>query len=239
MSPISPGSLREPPSATPKPGSPRRNATGERALPLPDAAVKRALDIVLSFVLLALTLPLVLFAMAAVWLETPGSPVYQQMRLGRDGRPFRLFKVRTMLQGNSAVAHQVYVTALIGGHAGTHGGMFKLGNDPRVTKVGRLLRRFSIDELPQLLNVLKGDMSIVGPRPALPYEAKLYSERDRLRLRVRPGLTGLWQVSGRATTSFREMVDLDIVYLQSWSLGLELSILLRTPRVVLTGIGAA
>lgn len=233
------GFRREPSSAIPRTRPPRRQVEQQPALPLADAAVKRLLDIVLCFVLLVLAVPFMLLAMAATWLETPGSPIYEQIRIGRDGRPFRLFKLRTMIRGNSAHTHQDYVTALIQGRADARAGMFKMADDPRVTKVGRLLRRFSVDELPQLVNVLKGDMSIVGPRPPLPYEVALYSERDRLRLRVRPGLTGLWQVSGRATTSFQQMVDLDIRYWQSWSLRLELSILLRTPRAVVTGVGAA
>lgn len=210
-----------------------------RPLGVPEATIKRGLDIVLCLLLLLLTMPFVLLGMLATWLETPGSPIYHQIRIGRDGRPFRLFKIRTMVRGNSPQAHQEYVIALIQAKAAARAGMYKMVDDPRITRVGRILRRFSIDELPQLVNVLKGDMSIVGPRPPLPYEAELYTERDRLRLRVRPGLTGLWQVSGRATTSFQQMVDLDIAYWQSWSLRLELSILLRTPRAVVAGVGAA
>src|SRR5579884_1797846 len=190
------GSFPEPYSATPKIGSASVSVPRDCPLAAPDAAVKRGLDIVLCLFLLVVTLPIVLLAMVATWLETPGSPIYEQIRLGRDGRPFRLFKLRTMVRGSSTQTHQEYVTALIRGEAAAHAGMYKLVDDPRITRVGRILRRFSIDELPQLINVLKGDMSVVGPRPPLPYEAELYTDRDRLRLKVRPGLTGLWQVSG-------------------------------------------
>ncbi len=202
-------------------------------------AVKRAVDIMVSLVVLLLALPVLVVTMIAIWVDTPGSPLFEQIRVGRDGEGFRLFKLRTMVSGNNDSDHHAYVTALIRGEAEQQGGMFKMAADPRVTRVGRVLRRFSIDELPQLWNVLRGDMSIVGPRPPLPYEVDLYSDRDWLRLRVKPGVTGLWQVTGRATMSFSEMVDLDIRYWESWSFRLELSILLRTPWVVVTGVGAA
>jgi len=215
--------------------------TWDRNGPLPTTGVvvKRILDITLSLFVLLLALPFLAAAMIAVWLDTPGSPLFEQTRIGRDGRPFRLFKLRTMITGNSSAAHNAYAAALIRGQAEQHDGVFKLVRDPRITAVGRVLRRYSIDELPQLWNVLKGDMSLVGPRPPLPYEVDLYSAHDWRRLRVKPGVTGLWQVTGRATTSFSEMVELDIHYWESWSFLLELSILVRTPWVVVTGVGAA
>jgi lipopolysaccharide/colanic/teichoic acid biosynthesis glycosyltransferase len=177
--------------------------------------------------------------MLVIWLETPGSPLFRQTRIGRSGQPFRLYKLRTMVAGNSPAEHHAYVTGLIRGKAAAHAGMFKMVADPRITRVGRVLRRYSVDELPQLWNVLKGDMSLVGPRPPLPYEVDLYTAHDWRRLRVKPGLTGLWQVTGRSTMPFDEMVELDIRYWQTWTLQMELSILLRTPLVVVTGFGAA
>jgi lipopolysaccharide/colanic/teichoic acid biosynthesis glycosyltransferase len=208
-------------------------------LPTSGRVIKRTFDIVASLLLLTLALPLLVAAMIATWLETPGSPIFQQTRIGRHGHPFRIFKLRTMISGNTDEAHRSYVASLIGGHAEQHGGIYKLAGDPRVTRVGRVMRRFSIDEVPQMWNVLRGDMSLVGPRPALPFEVDLYSAYDRRRLRVKPGVTGLWQIAGRTTTSFSEMVDLDIAYQESWTLALELTILVRTPWVVLTGVGAA
>ncbi|HEX3539970.1 MAG TPA: sugar transferase [Acidimicrobiales bacterium] len=208
-------------------------------LPLAGAATKRTLDIVLSILLLLGFLPIVALAMAAIWLESPGSPIFHQDRIGRDGRTFRLLKIRTMFSRNSDSSHQAYITALIKGQAQQHAGMFKMAHDPRITRIGRVLRRYSIDELPQLWNVVKGDMSLVGPRPALPYEVELYDARQRQRLRVKPGVTGLWQVMGRATMSFQEMVELDIKYWESWTFPMELWILLRTPWTVARGIGAA
>lgn len=208
-------------------------------LPLAGAAMKRTLDILLSILLLLVFLPVFALAMVAIWLESPGSPIFHQDRIGRDGTTFRLLKIRTMFSGSSYSSHHSYVTALIKGQAQQHGGMFKLAHDPRITRIGRVLRRYSIDELPQLWNVVKGDMSLVGPRPALPYEVELYDARQRQRLRVKPGVTGLWQVTGRATTSFQEMVELDIKYWESWTFMMELWILLRTPWAVARGIGAA
>lgn len=200
---------------------------------------KRILDVLVSLAVLLLALPLLLLAMIATWLETPGSPLFLQERVGRDGRRFRIVKLRTMFADNDDSDHQAYVAAMMRGTADRHHGMFKLVDDPRITRVGRVLRRFSIDELPQAWNVLRGDMSLVGPRPALPREVEMYSATASRRLRVKPGITGLWQVSGRSALSFDEMVELDISYGETWTPLLELSILVRTPWVVLTGGGAA
>jgi lipopolysaccharide/colanic/teichoic acid biosynthesis glycosyltransferase len=200
---------------------------------------KRILDVLVSLAVLLLALPLLLLAMVAPWLETPGSPLFLQERVGRDGRSFRIVKLRTMFADNDDSDHQAYVAAMIRGIADRHHGMFKLVDDPRITRVGRVLRRFSIDELPQAWNVLRGDMSLVGPRPALPREVEMYSATASRRLRVKPGITGLWQVSGRSALSFEEMVELDVSYWETWTPLLELSILVRTPWVVLTGGGAA
>jgi lipopolysaccharide/colanic/teichoic acid biosynthesis glycosyltransferase len=227
----------------PAPGTMARKATAQeadwRCFGPSVLIAKRTLDILVSLAVLLLALPLLLIAMIATWLETPGSPLFLQERVGRDGRSFRIVKLRTMFTGNDDSAHQAYVAAMIRGTADRHDGMYKLVDDPRITRVGRVLRRLSIDELPQAWNVLRGDMSLVGPRPALPREVELYSATARRRLRVKPGITGLWQVSGRSTLTFDEMVALDIRYWESWTPLLELSILVRTPWVVLTGGGAA
>ncbi|MDQ4089719.1 MAG: sugar transferase [Actinomycetota bacterium] len=192
----------------------------------------------MSATALLLVLPVLLVAMAAVRFNSAGPALFKQVRVGANGRRFRLFKLRTMFTGNDDTAHRAYVAGLISGDADRHGGVFKLVGDPRITSIGGFLRRFSIDELPQLWNVLKGDMSIVGPRPPLPREVELYGDRAWARLRVKPGITGLWQVSGRSELSFEEMVALDVQYWQRWSLLLDLKILVRTPAVVLAATGA-
>ena len=151
---------------------------------------------------------------------------------------FCLYKFRTMFANNDQAIHQAYYRALINGEAKPLDGTFKLTYDPRITPIGRFLRRFSLDELPQLLNVLKGDMSLVGPRPPIPYEVELYRPRERSRLSVIPGITGLWQVSGRNSLNFQQMIDLDLAYIERWSLWLDIQILARTVFVVATGRGA-
>ena len=203
-------------------------------------AIKRALDIVIAAAFLVLTLPLLALAILAIRLDSPGPALFVQTRVGRGGRRFRLYKLRTMNADadEDHAAQMEYAHALILGTAEPHLGLYKLAEDPRVTRVGRLLRRLSIDELPQFFNVLRGDMTLVGPRPPLPREAALYDQQSWERLRVDPGITGLWQVSGRSRLGFREMVELDLWYWQNWSLRLELSILLRTPLVVLSRRGA-
>jgi lipopolysaccharide/colanic/teichoic acid biosynthesis glycosyltransferase len=207
-------------------------------LPLVGRCVKRVLDIVLSIVGLLVTLPVVLLAMVAVRCETPGPAIFRQERVGANGRRFQIYKIRTMQHGNDDTAHREFVAKLIAGTAEACSEVFKLTADPRITRVGRVLRRFSIDELPQFWNVLKGDMSVVGPRPPLPSETELYSARAWERLRVKPGITGLWQVSGRCRLSFDEMVSLDVRYWERWTLRRDAAILLKTPKVVLAGKGA-
>lgn len=155
-----------------------------------------------------------------------------------DGRPFQMLKFRTMITDADASSHQRYMASLIDGAADTtagngNGGLNKMLDDPRITRVGRLLRRFSLDEIPQLLNVIRGEMSLVGPRPALRFEVERYQDWHRRRLEVRPGITGLWQVSGRAKTSFDEMVLLDIQYIENYSLLRDLTIMLRTIPAIL------
>jgi lipopolysaccharide/colanic/teichoic acid biosynthesis glycosyltransferase len=177
--------------------------------------------------------------MAAVRWDSRGPAIFRQVRMGANGRRFQLYKLRTMHHGNDDRVHREYVAQLITGGGQRHDRMYKLVDDPRVTRVGRVLRHFSIDEVPQLWNVLKGDMSLVGPRPPLPHETQLYSASAWRRLRVKPGITGLWQVSGRSELSFDEMVSLDVSYWRRWSLRSDLAILLKTPRTVLSGRGAA
>jgi lipopolysaccharide/colanic/teichoic acid biosynthesis glycosyltransferase len=202
-------------------------------------AVKRTLDLLLATALLLVFAPLMLALAVAVRLDSPGGAVFSQLRVGRDGRTFRMYKLRSMRVDADDAQHVDYVRRLIHGEAVAQDGMFKLTCDPRVTRVGRILRRYSLDELPQLWNVVRGDMSLVGPRPALPREVELYDQQAMTRLAVKPGLTGLWQVSGRCELNFAQMIELDRSYWQEWSLRLELSILARTPLVALTARGAA
>lgn len=225
----------------PAPGSELGRASSPFANPLPVGGrlVKRMLDIVLAFTGLLAVLPALLLAMALVRFESHGPALFRQVRMGVNGRRFRLYKLRTMYHGNDDRAHRQYVAQLIAGEGERCNDVFKLVDDPRITRVGRILRKLSIDELPQLWNVLKGDMSLVGPRPPLPHETQLYPARAWGRLRVKPGITGLWQVSGRCELSFDDMVALDVRYWQRWSLLSDVRILLKTPRVVLSRRGAA
>lgn len=203
--------------------------------------LKRAIDVVAAALGLLLLSPVLLLIAAAVRLESPGPALFRQTRVGKDGLPFTFYKFRTMTDGNDPTIHQRYVKSLITRPSETlkgDTGSFKLENDPRVTKLGRLLRCSSVDELPQLLNVFLGDMSLVGPRPPIAYEVELYSDRARRRLECKPGITGLWQVSGRCRTTFEEMVELDIEYIERWSLVLDVKILVRTLPAVVSGMGA-
>ena len=208
-------------------------------LGLANRCVKRTLDLTIAIVGLLVALPVLIAAMIAIKLDSPGSAVFRQDRVGDGGRRFRLYKLRTMYADNDDSAHRKYVADLIAGNAEQKDGMFKLVDDPRITRVGKFLRKTSLDELPQLWNVILGDMSIVGPRPPMVSEAELYDSRAWQRLMVRPGLTGLWQVNGRCELTFDEMIDLDIEYSKSWSPLLEMQILVKTPKVVLTAKGAA
>ncbi|MBI4492449.1 MAG: sugar transferase [Chloroflexi bacterium] len=194
--------------------------------------VKRGLDVSISVLGLVLSsLPMLLIALL-IELDSPGGVLYRQVRVGKGGKPFAMYKFRSMRQG--AEREQALLRPL----SVTDGPTFKLPADPRRTRVGRILRRTSLDELPQLWNVLKGEMSLVGPRPPTPDEVAFYAGWHKKRLDVSPGLTGLWQVSGRSALSFDEMVVLDIYYIENWSLGLDLRILLRTLPAVISGGGA-
>ena len=199
---------------------------------------KRAIDVVMASIALVVMLPVSLIVAIKIRIDSPGPVFFTQTRVGIDGRRFRVYKFRTMFVDNDDSIHRAYVASLIEGRAEKCSDMFKLVDDPRVTAVGRMLRRYSIDEFPQFLNVLKGDMSLVGPRPPLPREVALYGGREWQRLRVRPGLTGAWQIAGRSLLDFHEMVELDVEYWQQWGLARELAIVARTPRAVLSGRGA-
>ena len=207
--------------------------------------LKRMMDILGSVVGLILFSPLILIAAMAVKVTSPGPIIFRQSRFGRKGVRFPFYKFRSMYWDTDDHIHREYVANLIKGEiekinqGEKEAPLFKMKSDPRVTPVGKVIRKTSIDELPQFLNVLKGEMSLVGPRPPLPYEVEKY-ELWHLRriLEVKPGMTGLWQVDGRSTTSFDDMVRLDLRYVQNWSLWLDIKILLKTIRAVLHPKGA-
>jgi exopolysaccharide biosynthesis polyprenyl glycosylphosphotransferase len=207
------------------------------------AHLKCFLDRSIALVLLCLTAPL--FALIAILIKksSPGPVLYVQERLGKDGIPFKFYKFRTMSHNSDDEIHRQFAAMFINGD--NHGCMqcndneeiFKLKGDPRITTIGKWLRRTSLDELPQLFNILKGEMSLVGPRPPISYELDHYLPWHLERLKVTPGLTGLWQVSGRSRVPFEEMVRLDLHYINNWSLWLDANILLRTLPVVIQGTG--
>jgi exopolysaccharide biosynthesis polyprenyl glycosylphosphotransferase len=206
--------------------------------------IKRAVDIVGSFVALILLSPLFIAIAVLIKLTSKGPIFFRQVRVGQYGAKFTFLKFRSMYSHSNPKIHQDFVMRLISGKEDralpeNNGGVYKIQNDPRVTPVGRFLRRTSLDELPQFLNVLKGEMSLVGPRPPIPYEVDAYEIWHRRRfLEVKPGITGLWQVEGRSRLRFDEMVRLDLKYATTWSPWLDIKILLRTPHAVLRGHGA-
>jgi lipopolysaccharide/colanic/teichoic acid biosynthesis glycosyltransferase len=196
--------------------------------------LKRWLDVLLASLALVLTAPL--FALFAVWvrLDSPGPVFFRQARLGEGMREFRMLKFRTMAVGTDDAEHREYVSRTMTSKAelGANG-LYKLDRAGAVTRSGRWLRRTSLDELPQLLNVLKGDMSLVGPRPCLAYETELFAPHHFERFLVPAGLTGLWQVTARASSTFAEALDMDVLYARGWSLSLDLRLLVRTPVQIL------
>ena len=204
--------------------------------------LKRSMDILGSLFLLVLLLPLLLLIAAAVKATSRGPVFFRQQRLGQYGQGFTFLKFRSMYFANDPRIHEEYVKRFIAGDKGTvqsPGVPFKLTRDPRITSIGRFLRRTSLDELPQFLNVLSGEMSLVGPRPPIAYEFGAYDIWHKRRLlAVKPGITGLWQVEGRSRVTFDEMVRLDLRYARSWSVWLDIKILLQTPRAVISGAGA-
>jgi lipopolysaccharide/colanic/teichoic acid biosynthesis glycosyltransferase len=181
--------------------------------------IRRTLDIVLSAAALALSAPLLALAMLAIRLETRGAVIYRQRRIGLDGHPFDVLKLRTMVDGAEHIGAGLAVNE----------------NDPRITRVGAVLRRCSLDELPNLVNVLRGEMSLIGPRPTLPVQVEQYTERQRRRLHLRPGITGWAQVNGRASLPWSERIELDLYYIEHRSLALDLKIAWRTVAMILAG----
>jgi len=207
--------------------------------------VKRAIDIAGSSTMLILLAPLFFTVALAIKLSSKGPVFYRQQRVGRYGETFSFLKFRSMLVNNDCNVHKDFVTRLIVSTPGetapqeSSANVYKLTNDKRITRVGRILRRTSLDELPQFINVLKGEMSLVGPRPPIPYELAAYQTWHRHRLlAVKPGITGLWQVMGRSSVRFDEMVRLDLRYASTWTPWLDVKILLRTPGAVIKGSGA-
>ncbi len=208
----------------------------------PLLGVKRAMDIAGSLLALIMSAPLFVMIAFVIKASSKGPIFFKQQRVGQYGQCFTFLKFRSMYIDNDPSAHREYVKKLIAGQAmseqsnGNGGSVYKLTNDKRVTRAGKFLRKTSLDELPQFLNVLRGEMSLVGPRPAIPYEVTSYQTWHRRRvLEVKPGITGLWQVNGRNRIKFDEMVRLDLQYAKSWSPWVDLKILMRTPRAVLRG----
>jgi exopolysaccharide biosynthesis polyprenyl glycosylphosphotransferase len=203
--------------------------------------VKRLEDIVLSSIALASFSPIILLITILIKLDSKGTIFYKQKRVGMDGRQFSFYKFRTMTMNNDDSEHREYLKNYITGEAASTNStgetVFKL-NDTRVTKVGKWLRRLSLDEIPQLFNVLRGEMSVVGPRPPIPYEVEVYNATQRRRLDMKPGITGLWQVSGRNRLTFEQMLGLDVYYIENWSLWLDLKIIFLTPWAMIRGDGA-
>jgi exopolysaccharide biosynthesis polyprenyl glycosylphosphotransferase len=208
-------------------------------------AVKRAMDVAGSLLALIVLSPLFLAIALAVKLSSDGPIFFRQKRIGRHGLPFVFLKFRSMYINNDTAKHKEFVRRMIAN--GSDPGLkdengevvYKMTSDPRITKIGAFLRRTSLDELPQFINVLKGEMSLVGPRPPIPYEVEAYDFWHRRRvLEARPGITGLWQVTGRSRVKFDDMVRLDLQYARTWSPWMDLKILLRTPGAVVLGEGA-
>jgi lipopolysaccharide/colanic/teichoic acid biosynthesis glycosyltransferase len=207
--------------------------------------IKRAMDIAGSAVMLLLCAPIFVAIAVAIKLSSQGPVFFRQQRVGQFGQHFTFLKFRSMRTNNDHSVHKEFITKFIASQAtrqstnGNGEGVFKLTNDPRITSLGKFLRRTSLDELPQFLNVLGGEMSLVGPRPPIPYELAAYQTWHRRRvLEVKPGITGLWQVTGRSRVNFDEMVRLDLRYATSWSPALDFTILMRTPLAVIKGEGA-
>jgi len=201
---------------------------------------KRVLDVALSSVVLMLILPVFLLIMLLIRFDSPGPVFFRQMRVGKGGKHFSCLKFRTMRQDADQSVHQQAVQRFVNGEAVSDDpkARFKLTTDKRVTRIGALLRRTSVDELPQLVNVLRGEMSLVGPRPAIPYELEYYEEHYHLRYTTEPGITGLWQVYGRSTVGFDEAMKLDLRYVEEWSFWLDVKLILLTIPAMLMQRGA-
>jgi exopolysaccharide biosynthesis polyprenyl glycosylphosphotransferase len=197
-----------------------------------NAAAKRVFDVVIASLVILIGLPVWLALAAIIKATSPGPVFYKQKRIGKNGTPFMMLKFRSMVADADKQLEGLRKSNQASGP------LFKMRDDPRVTRIGRWMRRLSIDEFPQLLNVVRGEMSLVGPRPPLPRETQYYTENDWRRLEVLPGMTGLWQVSGRSNLTFAEMVRLDVFYIENWSLSLDLVLMLRTLPAVLAARGA-
>ena len=217
---------------------------GEAIAQSPSEALswKRPLDMVTGVALLLASFPLWIVIALLIKLDSRGPVFYTQEAIGRGGEPFRLYKFRTMRTDSDNERHRAYIASFVDAEGVQQADdgerkVYKMVDDDRVTRVGRWLRRLSVDELPQLLNVLRGEMSVVGPRPPLPYESALYDDWARQRLAVQPGITGLYQVTLRSEASFRQMVEVDLEYIRRRSLWLDLGIMLRTVPVMLLGKG--
>jgi lipopolysaccharide/colanic/teichoic acid biosynthesis glycosyltransferase len=235
-----PSTTQEPLMLTPSLGAEVRSASSRSVRRLAIGATRRTLDILVAGGLLLLLTPLLLAIALVIRLESRGPAIFRQQRIGHGLHPFTIFKFRTMRHEADVAPHREYVQSLIGAPAASEPGrLYKLSVDDRITKVGRFLRSWSLDELPQLINVLRGHMALVGPRPVIPYEVDLYPEDYLNRFAVKPGLTGLWQVSGRNERTYGEMVRLDIEYAERASLLLDLSIIARTVPILISRRGVA
>jgi lipopolysaccharide/colanic/teichoic acid biosynthesis glycosyltransferase len=202
--------------------------------------LKRIVDIIIIILLMPVFAVFLLLIAIAIKLYSPGPLFYRQQRIGKDGKPFMMLKFRSMHVGSSSTSHRQFMQRMIRENidpkqAGIK--VMKLEDDPRITRPGKLMRKLSLDELPQFINVLRGEMSIVGPRPPLPYEVELYTDWHKRRLDVLPGITGLWQVKAHNQVSFNEMVQLDLDYIQSMSLWLDLKLIVLTPIEMLRARG--
>jgi lipopolysaccharide/colanic/teichoic acid biosynthesis glycosyltransferase len=204
---------------------------------------KRVLDLLITLLLLPFLCLVMLIVAVLIRIDSEGPIFYPQKRVGRDGVEFEMLKFRSMYINNDDVVHREAVKRYMNGDAlngdGAVATLYKLVDDPRVTRVGRIIRKASIDELPQFINVMRGEMSLVGPRPPLDYEVENYSEYDRLRLCGKPGITGTWQVYGRSRVTFDEMVDMDITYLEKQSIWHDLKLIVLTIPVMISGRGGA
>jgi exopolysaccharide biosynthesis polyprenyl glycosylphosphotransferase len=221
-------------------GIPVMGAVGSNIVGL-NLAIKRLVDLFTASFLLIVLSPVMLLVAALIRMTSKGPVLYSQKRVGRDGKIFKFYKFRSMYLDNRDKSHRKFMEQVIQNGQGEKSNkrqvIYKMKDDPRITPIGRWIRRFSIDELPQLINVIIGDMSLVGPRPAVPYEVEKYAERHKKRLQALPGITGLWQVSGRNRLSFEEMVDLDIHYIENWSVSMDIRIFFKTIAAVLFSRG--
>ena len=204
--------------------------------------IKRAFDVTVAFILITLSLPLMIIIALCIKLTSKGPVLFVQERVGKGGKSFKFFKFRSMTHNNDTSIHEKFMEKLIRGEVEAEDGtgpQYKMENDPRITEFGHFIRKTSLDELPQLFNVLNGSMSLVGPRPPIPYEVKAYKSWHLQRLSIKPGVTGLWQVSGRSSIAFDEMVELDLEYIEKRNFFLDLKILLQTIPAALNTSTAA